>query len=78
MSAIALAVPEIAGAVKALPREEHTRLFDILASEDEAFQEYIEDLIDSATIRHITATETEWTPWEQVKSKCDALHGFAQ
>ena len=78
MSALALAVPEIAGAVKALPREEHTRLFDILASEDEAFKEYLEDIIDSATIRRVMETETEWKPWEQVKADCDALHGTPQ
>ena len=78
MSAIALDVPEIAGAVKALRPEDHARLFRILANEDEAFQEYIEDLIDSATVRRVMATETEWTTWEQVKSNCDALHGIAQ
>ena len=78
MSAPALAVPEIAEAVKALPREDHIRLFTILASEDEAFREYIEDMVDSATIRRVQATETEWTPWEQVKADCDALHGSPQ
>lgn len=78
MSAPILAVPEIAGAVKALPREEHTRLFDILASEDEAFKEYIEDLMDAATIRRVMETEMEWKPWEQVKAHCDALHGTPQ
>ena len=78
MSAPVLAVPELAGAVQALPPQEQARLFDILASEDSAFQEYIEDLVDAATVRRVLATETEWTPWEQVKANCDALHGITQ
>ena len=78
MSALVFAVPEIAGAVKALPREDHLRLFAILASEDETFQEYVEDRVDAATVRHVLATETEWTPWEQVKAGCDTLHGSPQ
>lgn len=78
MSAPVLAVPELAGAVQALPPQEQVRLFDILASEDAPFQEYIEDLVDSATIRRVMETETDWTPWEQVKANCDALHGIAQ
>lgn len=78
MSASASPVAELAEAVQALPPQEQTRLFDILASEDASFQEYIEDLVDAVTIRRVAATETEWTPWEQVKANCDALHGFAQ
>ena len=27
-------------------------------------------MADSATIRRVQATETEWTPWEQVKADC--------
>lgn len=78
MTAPVLAVPELAGAVQALSPQEQARLFDILASEDSAFREYIEDLVDAATVRRVLATETEWTPWEQVKANCDALHGIAQ
>jgi hypothetical protein len=78
MTAAPLDVPALAGAVKALPPQEQSRLFDILASEDVAFQEYMEDAVDAATIHRITAAETEWTPWETVKARCDALHHHAE
>ena len=78
MNAALLDVPALAGAVQALPAQEQARLFDILASEDAAFQEYVEDAVDAATIRRVAATETEWTPWETVKARCDALHHHAE
>ena len=78
MSVPASPVPELTGAVQDLSAQEQSRLVDILASEDPAFQEYVEDAVDAATIRRVAATETEWTPWETVKARCDALHHHAE
>ena len=71
-----MAIFEIAEAVKALSAPEQGELFELLQKEDAVFQEYLEDLLDSATIRHALeqAKPDDFLPWEQVKVQLNALH----
>ncbi len=72
-----MAILEIAEAVKALSGPEQEELFGLLRKEDAVFQEYLEDLLDSAIIRHALdqAKPDDFLPWEQVKPQLNALHG---
>ena len=72
-----MAIFEIAEAVKALSGREQEELFGLLQKEDAVFQEYLENLQDSAIIRHALepGKPDDLLPWEQVKPQLNALHG---
>jgi hypothetical protein len=67
---------DLALTIQTLPDSEQHELFTLLARDDEAFRDYIEDVMDAATIRHAMETEQELVPWETAKTELNALYGL--